>query len=369
MADRYWVAGNGNWNDTAHWSLTDGGAGGASVPTSADDVKLRSLVVVTIPAGYTASCRELRTSAVAGTLTVEATATLNIYGNVFVFAAVTNSGSVITVNAYTFQGFGTYVMKGLVAQSIIGSRFSPPVLVCDGAFVYAGESLTLGAVTVLSGIFTTTGLNCTTLTLLGGDYMAGSFGLMAETLATSGSNVRNLYLGSGTITLTGSTAVNFTSLTNFGINPGTSTISINGSGAAQVINFGGATIHNLNLANASASSFTFTGNVIANRIASARSGAYTVNIDSGKTLTVTEWAVTGTVGNIVSLRCTTPDSQGNITKVGGGTSSTAYVSVKDIHAEPTLTFVSTQSTDDGNNTNWFFDSFYKLNSLLFGSPM
>ncbi len=30
--DRFWVGGTGNTNDTAHWSLTSGGAGGASVP-------------------------------------------------------------------------------------------------------------------------------------------------------------------------------------------------------------------------------------------------------------------------------------------------------------------------------------------------
>ena len=38
MADRYWVGGTGNWSDTSHWSATSGGAGGASKPTSADDV-------------------------------------------------------------------------------------------------------------------------------------------------------------------------------------------------------------------------------------------------------------------------------------------------------------------------------------------
>lgn len=38
MANRYWVGGTGSWSDTAHWSTTSGGTGGASVPTSADNV-------------------------------------------------------------------------------------------------------------------------------------------------------------------------------------------------------------------------------------------------------------------------------------------------------------------------------------------
>lgn len=36
--DLYWVGGTGDWNDSAHWSFTSGGAGGACVPTGADNV-------------------------------------------------------------------------------------------------------------------------------------------------------------------------------------------------------------------------------------------------------------------------------------------------------------------------------------------
>ncbi|MEM9930929.1 MAG: hypothetical protein AAF840_13995, partial [Bacteroidota bacterium] len=34
----YWVGGEGDWYDTAHWSLTSGGAGGECIPTPIDDV-------------------------------------------------------------------------------------------------------------------------------------------------------------------------------------------------------------------------------------------------------------------------------------------------------------------------------------------
>lgn len=36
MANRFWVGGSGNWSDTAHWSTSIGGVGGASVPGSSD---------------------------------------------------------------------------------------------------------------------------------------------------------------------------------------------------------------------------------------------------------------------------------------------------------------------------------------------
>ena len=40
MADRYWVGGSGTWSslNTSNWSTSSGGAGGASVPTAADNV-------------------------------------------------------------------------------------------------------------------------------------------------------------------------------------------------------------------------------------------------------------------------------------------------------------------------------------------
>lgn len=43
MADRYWIAGSAaNWNDTANWSTSSGGAGGASVPGSSDHARFDS---------------------------------------------------------------------------------------------------------------------------------------------------------------------------------------------------------------------------------------------------------------------------------------------------------------------------------------
>lgn len=45
MADRHWVgATNGTWNSTANWSATQGGAGGASVPTTGDNVFINKAI-------------------------------------------------------------------------------------------------------------------------------------------------------------------------------------------------------------------------------------------------------------------------------------------------------------------------------------
>ena len=57
MANRYWVGGSGTWDSstTTHWSASSGGAGGASVPTSADIVLLDAnsgTGTITINTGY-----------------------------------------------------------------------------------------------------------------------------------------------------------------------------------------------------------------------------------------------------------------------------------------------------------------------------
>ena len=64
MATYFWVGGAGTWDSatTTNWSLTSGGAGGASVPTSSDDVTFDSAshndnYTVTITA--TANCANL----------------------------------------------------------------------------------------------------------------------------------------------------------------------------------------------------------------------------------------------------------------------------------------------------------------------
>ncbi len=53
MADEFYSAGDGNWNNANTWSATDGGAGGHGIPATGDTVIIRSGDVVSIPGSYT----------------------------------------------------------------------------------------------------------------------------------------------------------------------------------------------------------------------------------------------------------------------------------------------------------------------------
>lgn len=70
MAARYWVGGVGTWSsaNTANWSATSGGAGGASVPTSADtptfDANSGSGVVTFTNSGVTVGTTTINNSAI-----------------------------------------------------------------------------------------------------------------------------------------------------------------------------------------------------------------------------------------------------------------------------------------------------------------
>ena len=67
---RYWVGGTANWDATAgtKWATTSGGVGGASVPTSADDVYFDAASgAVTCTVAATSVCRALDFTGFTGT--------------------------------------------------------------------------------------------------------------------------------------------------------------------------------------------------------------------------------------------------------------------------------------------------------------
>lgn len=83
MANRYWVGGTGSWSDTSHWSTTSGGAGGASVPTSVDDVFINTtsgpstqVITISSPAEF----QTLNTIGFTGTINLNSV--LSAWGNI-----------------------------------------------------------------------------------------------------------------------------------------------------------------------------------------------------------------------------------------------------------------------------------------------
>ena len=135
MANRYWVGGTANWDGTAgtKWSATSGGAGGASVPTSADDVFFDAnsgASTVTISTGNT------------GALSINCT---GFTGTLAGTAALTVSGSVTLVAGMTVTYNGTLTLNGTGTLTSAGKTLGPVTVSGSGITVTLGDALNIGA--------------------------------------------------------------------------------------------------------------------------------------------------------------------------------------------------------------------------------
>jgi hypothetical protein len=112
MPDRYWVGGTATWDNTAgtKWATTSGGAGGASVPFTGDDVYFDvASGAVTVTAGVTVYARNLNFSGFTGTFA--GSGAVVIAGSLTLGSAMTrthtghiNLSSALTTNTITSNG-------------------------------------------------------------------------------------------------------------------------------------------------------------------------------------------------------------------------------------------------------------------------
>ena len=130
MADRYWVTGGtGNWSSTTNWSLTDGGASGASVPGVADRVLFLNpgSGSGTAVLDVNASIESFFNSAWTGTLAFGTnTITLNGNGNIFGSSSTPNvTGTpLIIVNYSGTNATSISPGTGITAANSISFRFT-----------------------------------------------------------------------------------------------------------------------------------------------------------------------------------------------------------------------------------------------------
>ncbi|WP_316176207.1 hypothetical protein [Bradyrhizobium sp. SZCCHNRI1073] len=178
MAARFWVGGTGTWDasDTTHWASSSGGAGGASVPGTSDDVTFDgSSGGSTVTVNTTVTIVSLTLSAFTGTLDFSANnnnVTLSAASN-----ALINTGS----GTRTFNmGNGTWTLSGASAvwnqngatNLTFNANSSTIAFTGSGAKTFnAGTSRTYNVVTLVGaaagilGISATTGLTIGTLTI------------------------------------------------------------------------------------------------------------------------------------------------------------------------------------------------------------
>jgi hypothetical protein len=246
MADRYWVGGTGTWDGTSttNWSASSGGASGASVPTSADNVFFDAnsnvgtgtftVTMATTPRvcnDFTASGLDgtmtLAGSAigltVSGSLTFQATNFTRTYTGTTTFNATT-TGKTVTTNGVAFG-------QDIVFDGVGGGWT-------------LGSALSVGS----NGITLTNGTLSTS---------ASNYAITTGTFGSNNANTRTLTLNGSTLTISSSASAAWNISSTLTLNVGTSTIAFSNSSLAGGFAGGSRTYYNV--------SFTGTGTVNSDR--------------------------------------------------------------------------------------------------------
>lgn len=337
MASRYWVGGTADWDTTAgsKWALTSGGAGGQAVPTAADNVFFDAnsgSVTCTITGSQT--CLNLDCTGFIGTFTGTSTPVLTISGNMVL------SGGMIGASTPTYVFNSTTTGNTLnTFGRILGS------ITFNGV---GGEWSLLDAITLLSA---------STLNVASGNFNANNFNVTTGRFASNSGSTRTVTMGSGLWTLLGVSAVWDVISTGLTFNKNTANITLTSTAASsRTFTGGGLTYNNLNIGGSTGVSSTqiIDSNTFGT-ISSTKTVAYTIRFTSGTTTTVANWTAVGSAGNIITIASSTAATH-TLTKTGGGTILTDYMSISNSTATPASTWYATNSTDGGGNSGWTFGS-------------
>lgn len=329
MATRYWVGGDGAWNDTSHWSTLSGGAGGASAPSASDDVIFDNMVGALFSPILLSNDVSIRSYAGYGpyvTLDCSNTYRLTVKGDCYAFRlAFTKPPS----DGYPLIIDGNSVLSYLEGQ-------------VQGVRITSGTT-TLG--TSFQPYFPTHGLileGTGGIDLAGQDYTAPDF-----VCGTLGS----VTLGTGVITITGTgNAWVIDSSGIFSGNSGTIKFT-NISAAARTFSGGDRTYGTVWFSGAYIGIVTITGS---NTFGELRSdtGQHSIQFTAGTTQTITVVTLNGaSAAAKTTLRSTTNGSAWYLLK-SSGIVACEWLDLKDSHAAGGAMFNATNTVDGGGNMGW-----------------
>ena len=151
MANRYWRGGTGTWDasNTANWSATSGGAGGASAPTLADDVFFDAGSdaggIFTVTIGTGAVCRDITIAGLDQVMTLAGSAAWSIYGSL-AFPA-TNLTRTYSAN---ISFLSTTTGKTIITNGVVLTSGACQFLGAGGEWTLGG-ALTVGILRLFNG--------------------------------------------------------------------------------------------------------------------------------------------------------------------------------------------------------------------------
>ena len=281
MADRYWVGGTGSWSstNTANWSDSSGGAGGASVPTAADNVffdansNVGTGAFTVTMANSPRVCNDFTASGLDGTMTLAGA-----------IIGLTVSGS-LTFQATNFVR--TYTGTTTFNATTTGKTVTTNGVAFGAAVTFDG----VGGGWILQNAMSIGGTNQTT-TLTNGTLDLASYTLSTGRFSSSNSNTRTIAFGTGNITCTGTGTVWNTGTPTNLTTTGTQVVNVTSTGSTAITVSTGA------LSQANSISFNFTGGTYGLSLGGSNSAVKNLNF-TGYAGTLGEVLIITVYGNLI----------------------------------------------------------------------
>lgn len=286
----YWnLAGAQNWTADG-WAPTSGGTPSTDYFPLAQDTavfdntgSVTGTITISSFIPYTGTVdMSLRTSA----MTLSVAFGLAVYGNWINGSGITFSGA----SALTFSGRST--------QSITtaGRTFTTAITIDSFG----------GSVQILDAFVT-----ASNLTINNGSFISNGYSISVSSLLSNNANVREVSLGSSTVTITSVSSVNIPLSTNMVFNAGSSTINLTAT-TAITFNGGGLTYNNVNFTATSEVTNTINGaNTFSNLTISAPASiaVITLSVAANQVITGTLTAAGATVSRRIFVRSSVNGTQ------------------------------------------------------------
>jgi hypothetical protein len=341
---RYWVGGTGNWNDTNRWSTSSGGAGGADLPRSHDDVVFDSSSNAT---AYTATvnaitggnrCKALTIAGPAsGNVTLAGSTALFIHDDITVPATgltrtytgttnLTGTGAGKTITTNGMQLVLNILVNGVGAEWALADAFnagSATITVTNGSFDTANYNVTCGGLYATSNNTRTFNLGSSTIINYGLVNLGTTETSRATLTFTAGTSQINL--ASNGATLSGNSQAFYNvSFTTTAI----TTATINGSNTFNNLTVAGRT-------SAGIATLQLTADQTING---------TLTLSAGTNATMRTFVRSNTIGTTRTLTCaavgTLTDSDFRDITIAGAAAPVSGTRLGDCKGNTGITFVA-----------------------------
>jgi hypothetical protein len=231
----------------------------------------------------------------------------------------------------------------------------------DGTLTYTGNAINTLNINA-AGITTTladAGQNDKT-TLTNGTLNLAGFTLTNTGSAATATGTKNLTFNGGTFVISdsGASAWNNAQPTNFTTTAGTGTGTISMTAATAKTFVGNGSTYNCTLNQGGAGTLTITGANTFNDITNTNATASQITFPASTTTTVNAFTLSGSSGNLVSLRSSVPGTRFTLSDPAG-TVSVSFLDIQDSNATGGAiwqAFTSNGNVNSGNNLGWDFGS-------------